>query len=187
MSDRSQQLCAELHRLAPPSDAEQSFKARMIELCDSAAPFSRQQFAPGHFTASAFVLSPDRQALLLIHHRKLQRWLQPGGHVEASDRDMVSAARREVQEECRLKAEDLELLMEQPFDIDIHRIPERKDEPAHEHFDLRFLFRCRHLDARPGDEVLDLRYVALDEINELESDASVMRAVARLQQLNQST
>ncbi len=96
---------------------------------------------------------------------------------------MLSAARREVQEECSLSAEDLELLLEQPFDIDIHQIPERKDEPAHEHFDLRFLFRCRSLDARAGDEVLDLRYVPLDKISELESDASVMRAVVRLQRL----
>jgi 8-oxo-dGTP pyrophosphatase MutT (NUDIX family) len=182
MSKRRQNLRAELESWVPPSSAEALFRTRMIALCDSDAPMSRNQYEPGHFTASAFVLGPDQKTLLLIYHGKLHRWLQPGGHVEVEDADLAHAARREVQEECNLEADDLELLQEHPFDIDIHPIPARQDEPAHEHFDVRFLFRCSSMRARAGDEVLDLRYVPLDEIDKLESDASVMRAVHRLQQ-----
>src|SRR4051812_12468557 len=81
--------------------------------------FSRSHFVPGHFTASAFILSPDRKALLLIHHLKLDRWLQPGGHVEADDVDVLAAARREVEKEVGLPA-DLPLFRPGLFDLDIH-------------------------------------------------------------------
>ena len=63
-------------------------------------PFSRRRFDPGHFTASAFVLSPDGGSIVMIRHRRLDRWLQPGGHVEAHDRDVKEAARREAIEEA---------------------------------------------------------------------------------------
>ena len=160
---------------------EADYRQEMLALCRSSAPFSRAQFTPGHFTASAFVLSADRSSLLLIHHAKLHRWLQPGGHIEADDASLVDAATREVMEECSLKASDLELLSNRPFDLDIHEIPARRDEPTHLHFDVRFLFRCLTDKAQASDEVLDLAFVELGRINEHQSDQSVMRAVGRLQ------
>ena len=175
---------AALSLFEPASSVEQGFKGRMLALCDTESPFSRGQFNPGHFTASAFVLSPDRRSLLLIHHAKLHRWLQPGGHVEASDTDLLAAATREAMEECSLDMGDLELLSSEPFDLDIHRIPARKEEPEHDHFDVRYLFRCRSDAAQAGEEVLDLAYVAFDQINAVESDQSVMRAVQRLQAMD---
>ena len=159
---------------------EANYRKEMLALCQTSAPFSRAQFKPGHFTASAFVLSADRSSLLLIHHAKLHRWLQPGGHVEADDDSLVHAATREVMEECSLEASDLELMSNRPFDLDIHEIPARRDEPKHLHFDVRFLYRCLTDKARASDEVLDLAFVALDRINEQQSDQSVMRAVDRL-------
>jgi 8-oxo-dGTP pyrophosphatase MutT (NUDIX family) len=172
---------ASLLDFEPASQTERSFKDRMLSLCATKAPFSRHQFEPGHFTASAFILSANYESLLLIHHAKLHRWLQPGGHVELADESLLAAATREAMEECSLKASDLELLSSEPFDLDIHRIPARKAEPEHEHFDVRFLFRCRTDRASAGDEVLDLAYVAFEHINAVESDPSVMRAVKRLQ------
>ena len=172
-----------LERLEPVSEPEQTYRLQMLELCQTAAPFARHQFEPGHFTASAFILSPDRSALLLIYHAKLERWLQPGGHVEAGDPSLVEAAYREAMEECALERHELELLGDAPFDIDVHEIPARRDEPAHLHYDVRYLFRCTTTAAQAGDGVLDLAYVSLDRINERASDASVLRAVRRLQTL----
>src|SRR5436305_15267957 len=65
----------------------------------SPAPFSRDQFAPGHITTSGLVLSPDGDRILILHHRRLDRWLLPGGHVETTDPTIEAAAAREVLEE----------------------------------------------------------------------------------------
>lgn len=100
------------------------------------APFSRAQ--PGaHFTASAVIVTPERDRVLLVHHAKLGRWLQPGGHAEEGDAGSLRAtALREAREETSL---EVRLLEEPPLDVDIHRIPARADEPEHLHLDVRFL------------------------------------------------
>src|SRR5436189_5409859 len=86
----------------PIQARETAFVERMLELCRAEGACERSHFVPGHFTASAFVLSPDRRDLVLIHHKKLGIWVQPGGHVEPSDDDLLGAARREVLEEVGL-------------------------------------------------------------------------------------
>ena len=63
-------------------DGENEDHDAMLKLLDSSAPFHRRQFEPGHFTASAFVLHPSNDSILLIFHEKLRLWLQPGGHVD---------------------------------------------------------------------------------------------------------
>lgn len=91
----------------------------------------------GHLTASALVVDRDDRVLLL-HHAKLERWLQPGGHADG-DGDLARVALKEATEETGL----IGLRVVTPaVDLDIHWIPERGDEPAHEHFDVRFLVEC---------------------------------------------
>src|SRR6202008_1440543 len=100
---RRAELRTLLERLKPADALEHEHRARVLALLESAAdPFDREHFAPGHVTASAFVLDPAHARLLLILHSKLGRWLQPGGHVESDDASVVSAARREVLEETGL-------------------------------------------------------------------------------------
>ena len=121
-------------------------------------PFARNNYLPGHFTCSAFVLSPTLDALLLIYHSKLHRWLQPGGHVDEEDVDVVAAARREVLEETGVA--DLRLLDGRIlFDLDIHHIPARPKEVGHAHFDLRFLFVAPSLEATAGSDAVDYQWV----------------------------
>jgi 8-oxo-dGTP pyrophosphatase MutT (NUDIX family) len=101
---------------------------------------------PGHVTGSAWILSSDRRRVLLVRHRKLGRWLQPGGHADG-DPDVLAVALREAREETGL--ERLALLPgalgSVPLDVDVHEIPARPGEPAHLHHDVRFL-----LIAEPG-------------------------------------
>jgi len=125
--------------------------------------FRRDHLRPGHFTASAFVLSPDRASLLLIFHRKLRLWLQPGGHFEPGDLDHVGAARREVSEEVGL--DDLELLSPL-YDLDVHTIVGNAREDEHLHFDLRVLLVSKTPEVRASDEVEAARYFSLRELIE---------------------
>ncbi len=174
------QHTAELLRAHQPSDeVEADFVTRMLALARAPGdPFSRDHYSPGHFTASAFVLSPTRDELLLILHGKLHRWLQPGGHIDPDDADVFSAARREVAEETGIRA--LHILGDGLFDVDIHEIPPLGGQPGHQHFDLRILLVAHTLDLQAGDDAKDARWVPLADVNEVESDASVMRAVGKL-------
>ena len=158
----------------------------MLELARSdRAAFARDTYVPGHFTASAFVLSPDKACLLLIFHKKLKMWLQPGGHIESGDRDLVDAARREVREETGLEGLSLESAM---FDLDVHQIPAWGQTPAHLHHDVRCVMTAPHLQVRAGDDVSDVRWFDLRTLAfstgelayEFDTDESVRRVAARL-------
>ena len=145
----------------------------------SADTFVRNHFAPGHVTASLFILDPASAALLLHHHRRLGRWLQMGGHVEAAE-DPATAALREGQEESGLT--DLELL---PgiFDLDVHAIPAGKGEPDHLHFDVRYLARTASPDRITIDrnESNDLAWVPLDEAVALMNEEASSRVIRKIE------
>ncbi|MBT8213006.1 MAG: NUDIX hydrolase [Acidimicrobiia bacterium] len=156
---------------------ERDVHASMAALVDHPSdPTSRTTFDPGHFTASAFVLSPDRDAVLLVHHRKLNRWLQPGGHIDPGDENALAAARREVLEETGLRAD---VLFEDVFDIDIHAYPAGR-EPGHLHFDLRFLLGADTSDVPGSSEIDGWRWVRFDEIAAVDADPSLTRPFAKV-------
>lgn len=163
----------------PWDTQEAEHQSRMLELTAVPGdPLRRDHFLPGHFTASAFVLAPDRTSLLLVHHRKLDRWLQPGGHVETTDRDLLAAARREVLEETGIA--ELELERPGSFDLDVHPIPALGHELPHEHFDVRFLFHATTRELVLSAESKAVRWVPLSELDARVSDESVLRAVRKL-------
>lgn len=163
-----------------PADATESahLDAMQALLQRPGDVFSRDHYDPGHFTASAFVLSPDRRDLLMIFHGKLHRWLQPGGHIDPEDSDVEHASRREVMEETG--ATDLDLWQPGILDVDVHAIPSLKGAPAHRHFDVRFAFVAPSRDIVAGDDAEAATWVPLTRVPEMETDASVLRAVARL-------
>lgn len=178
MPSSAQQLAQWLTGYVPADDVEAGHRAAMATLLlDGESAFSRDHFVPGHFTASSYVLSPDSTQILLIYHSKLHRWLQPGGHFEPTDGDVVAAALREVREETGLV--DLELLAA-PLDLDVHAIPARKADPQHLHFDVRLLFRAATRNVMAGDDASACQWVALSQVGTVESDDSVLRAVRRI-------
>ncbi|HSC88630.1 MAG TPA: NUDIX hydrolase [Polyangiaceae bacterium] len=120
--------------------------------------FARHHFVPGHFTASAFVLSPDGAELLLIRHAKLGLWLQPGGHIEPDDADLTAAALRELREETSVVEATL---LEPHFDVDVHVIPAFGEQPAHLHHDVRILLRASTREIAQGDDALDAAWFPL--------------------------
>ncbi len=157
--------------------APESVIDRAIGLAELPDPTNRDRFDPGHFTASGFVVSPDGSALLLIHHRRLDRWLQPGGHIDPEDVSPIAAAAREVLEETGIAAEPIRPNL---IDLDIHPIPPRAPEPAHEHFDLRFAFRALDADVIADEEVNDAVWVPWSQIESYAVDGSVIRGAGGL-------
>ena len=132
--------------------------------------FERDCWA-GHITGSAWLVNTAGTHVLLTHHRKLGRWLQLGGHSDGEP-DTLLAARREAEEESGLTVETLDPRI---FDLDVHEIPARKSDPAHFHYDVRFLFRA-HSDAfRVSAESLDLAWVPVVELASYSDEESVLR------------
>jgi len=138
---------------------------------------------PGHITASAWVLSYDQSRCVLIHHRKLGRWLQPGGHADG-DSDVVAVALREVQEETGLLVESHD--NHQPLDIDVHRIPARVGptgkiiEDAHDHHDIRFLFQAvADQQLTLSEESNDVRWFTHQDVLAVTDEESVLRMLRK--------
>ncbi|WP_234988819.1 NUDIX hydrolase [Tropicibacter naphthalenivorans] len=134
--------------------------------------FSRDALIGGHVTASAFVLCPEGVSVLLTHHRKLDRWLQLGGHCDGIA-DTCFVAQKEAYEESGLSR--IDLLRPEVLDVDIHEIPARGAEPAHLHYDVRFLFQARSRAFRVSSESLDLAWVPLSELAAYTDAPSVLR------------
>jgi 8-oxo-dGTP pyrophosphatase MutT (NUDIX family) len=135
----------------------------------------------GHLTGSAWVLNPDRTKALLIHHRALDKWFQPGGHAEDSDGSLLETARREAQEECGLSR--LILLSEAIFDLDIHLIPAKKDVEAHLHYDVRFLFQAENEILNEDlAEVKAVQWVPVAQLMQQNLQQSVRRMVLKTAQ-----
>lgn len=150
---------------------------RFLSLLEEEHAFQRNHFIPGHITASAWLVDETKQRVLLTHHAKLDKWLQLGGHTDGNE-DTVASALREAYEESGL--EKIEVVSTEIFDVDIHLIPARKTEPAHEHFDIRYAFICRGDPTyRVSDESHDLRWVPIKDIRTITQEESMLRMADR--------
>ncbi len=121
---------ARLHGQAVEAERE-----RVLDFCRRHPDALVRQCRDGHLTGSAFVVDPGHRRALLIHHRKLDRWLQPGGHADGEG-DLALVALTEAIEETGIR--DLEVVVP-AIDVDIHLIAARKADPLHLHLDVRFL------------------------------------------------
>jgi len=137
--------------------------------------FERDCWA-GHVTGSAWVVDAAGTSVLLTHHRKLDRWLQLGGHSDG-DPDTFEVARREAEEESGLSVRHVWASV---FDLDVHLIPARKADPAHYHFDLRFAFRASDGEGfQVSDESHDLAWVPIVRIQEFTDEPSMLRMAGK--------
>ena len=142
--------------------------------------FERDCWDDGHVTGSAVVLDRAGTSMLMTHHAKLRRWLQLGGHSDG-ETDPLTVACREATEESGLPVVPVR---DEVLDLDIHEIPARGTDPAHFHYDVRFLLRVeRRGPLKVTDESLALRWVRLDGIETVTTEESILRMVRKLRDL----
>jgi 8-oxo-dGTP pyrophosphatase MutT (NUDIX family) len=174
-------LLDQLDRYEPQSPEEAEHKARMTEFAAGRAdPFDRRHLE-GHFTASGLVLADSGEGVVLLHHRKLDRWVQPGGHAEPGETRGEELALREAREETAVPDLRLHPSAARPVHIEILAVPALGAEPAHEHFDLRYVLlapRRRQL-RDPGPEAHAVRWFGWEELTGLGLDPGLLRALAR--------
>lgn len=136
----------------------------------------------GHVTGSAWLLNQAGTQVLLTHHRKLDIWVQLGGHADGNT-DVTAVALKEAREESGIA--DIAVVSDTLFDIDIHLIPERKSEPAHYHYDARFLLQTLSTDEFVvSDESHALEWVDVARIEERTTEASMTRMAQKYLCLN---
>ena len=160
---------------------EKSIELIEMLLRHCTAPFSRHTYTPGHLTATGLVLHPDGCSVAMVFHRRLQRWLLPGGHVEVGDADVEAAAAREVMEETGLVVSSGRII-----GADVHGIPAKSKagmevEPYHLHHDVLVGFVTKQVELTVSDESLEVRWVTPEEFDEYAVPANVRRGYARVQ------
>ncbi len=171
------------HAAADPEEA--AHLRRIVEFVGRhARPFDRG-IAEGHLTGSALVVSAQADRVLLVHHRKLQRWLQPGGHADPGETTGEAVALREAVEETGIGGLALHPRAPRPLDVDVHAIPAFGGEPAHAHLDLRYLVVAPDVSVvRPcAVETSDARWFGWDDLPALDLDRGLVRALAKARRL----
>jgi 8-oxo-dGTP pyrophosphatase MutT (NUDIX family) len=172
-----QPLISLLQAYSPSDATDAAARDRILRFVREHDDCFERSLLEGHVTGSAWIVNASRTRCLLTHHRKLDRWLQLGGHADGQT-DALEVALREAQEESGLTS--LRPVSDAVFDCDVHPIPGRGSEPEHFHYDVRFLLEAD--DAEPlvlSEESKELAWVALADVASLESDESVMRMVAK--------
>lgn len=123
-------------------------------------------------------MTPDRRSTVLVHHKKLNRWLQPGGHADGNG-NLFEVALHEAFEETGLDLPIFTPVNSLIFDIDVQKIPKRGVEPAHMHYDIRYIFQFPDINLPGNDQSYEALFVPIEEVKEFNNTASVERMVLK--------
>ena len=176
-------LLSAIDRYAARYPEESRVVARFKALLQSHEDCFERDCLPGHITGSAWLVCPKRQNVLLTHHRKLNMWLQLGGHSDGEG-NTPAVAIREAHEESGLA---VHLLDNEIFDLDVHEIPARETYPAHHHFDVRYQMRASSEKFQISEESLDLAWVKIEELEQYTEEESILRMRRKWYKSNNSS
>jgi 8-oxo-dGTP pyrophosphatase MutT (NUDIX family) len=159
------------------NSTEQTHLNNLLSFVQNAEDFQTTNNKDGHITSSAWILDSSKQKTLLVHHKKLNKWVQPGGHIELQDKTIFEAALREAREETGL--ENLQIPVSKIFDVDIHQIPFRKGIKDHLHYDIRILLIAKNETFKVSDESNDIKWINLSDLDSYTNEESILRMKAK--------
>ena len=162
---------------------ESAFVSRSIQFIKAHENCFYRELWPMHVTGSAWVVNSRRDRVLLLHHRKLDQWFQPGGHADG-DADILRVALKETAEETGLDEQHIKLVDAGIFDVDIHRIDATQTDPQHDHIDIRFLIEVDDTLFVPGnDESHQVIWVDLHQASRFNNNRSTFRMIEKTRRL----
>lgn len=165
-----------LYRLHNPG--EKTLVENFFSLLESAPRCFYKDFYKGHFTGSALVADTTLTKVVMIHHKKLGKWVQLGGHADGNP-DLLAVALKEVREESGLHS--FTRVYANIFDLDIHRIPETEYEPEHYHYDVRYLLLNRGEEViTNSEESYNVKWIPLDVIDRYTREESICKMLDKL-------
>jgi len=173
------QIVSELESYISPYPHELDMKEKMISFIQNNNQCFERECAIGHMTGSAWIQNMNRESVLLMHHRKLDKWLQLGGHADGNP-NLKKVALKEAQEESGLM--EFEFSSDAIFDLDIHLIPARQNEPEHFHYDIRYhLMADDSVPIIKNHESFDLEWIPLNQVHKFTTEESILRMVEKSQ------
>lgn len=170
-------LLNELKHYSPWDSTEAAHHSAILDLLSTSPnAFSRHSYQPGHITGSAWILAEDTGQVALIYHRRLDRWLQPGGHAELGETDGISTALREASEELGLVLDPARASL---FDLDVHPIPATATQPSHLHYDVRYLCLTEQQPLVSNSDAAQAQWFTVAELEAMKLEASIGRMLAK--------
>ena len=149
-----------LDKYHPTDLHEQKCKKQIVDFITTYEDCFERSLLIGHITCSGWLLNKEKTKALLMHHTKLNIWVQLGGHCDGES-DVFSVAKKELQEESGIIG--IEKIYSEIFDIDVHTVPARPNEPEHIHYDIRFLFKVTSKEKIiQNKESKELRWISKD-------------------------
>ncbi|MEQ8476769.1 NUDIX hydrolase [Fulvivirga sp.] len=175
-------LIQKLEYYSPEDENEKAFRASFLSFINTYPNCFERSLQIGHITGSAWIVNQAYDKALLTHHKKLNRWLQLGGHADG-ETDIIKVSADEALEESGLSS--IKLVSTDIFDIDIHTIPARKSDPEHLHYDVRLLFTADENESFSiSNESNDLGWIALNELKSYsKNNESILRMAEKTRRL----
>lgn len=177
-SSSQSELINLVNRYKTGDERDVTMKTRMLDFIKRYTNCCERTLQVGHITASAALVDTSFSKILLTHHKKLDCWLQLGGHADGSV-DVLEVALREATEESGIN--EIEPISKEILDIDIHEISANSKEPHHLHYDIRFALRASLSDAYEiSDESNDLAWVNFEDLIKYTKEPSMHHLVRKL-------
>ena len=182
MDENLLHLIRELQDYGSGYSKEAAVAERFIDFITSCADCCERSNLSRHLTGSAWLVDGAGERVLLTHHRRLGMWLQLGGHADGNP-DLFEVATKEAYEESGIAL--IRPVSEKIFDIDIHRIPESRGVPEHDHYDIRYAFQVVGDETfRVSDESIDLQWVKISRISDYTEEPTMLRMAEKWLTLN---